>query len=156
MISSRYWRCFVIILYDCAISEEVNEARKQMFSQKAIPMDGLPPIPAALLVCSTGLVEHTKRAVYQAGHVWAQIFVAVPKLPSPGELGWLETNHGGWEVKLTHCPRLLMHVVNFLGVDAKRTAAGGSVKPSSVFYSILVCFCVPKWLDGLFFAHPAT
>jgi len=26
------------------------------------------------------LVEHAKRAAYKAGHIWAQIFVAVPNL----------------------------------------------------------------------------
>jgi len=87
-----------VVLYDRASSgEKVNEARKQLFSQKGRPMDGLPPTQAAL-------VEHTKRAAYQAGHVWAQMFVAVPKLPSPGEWGWLQTTEGSWEVKWTTLP----------------------------------------------------
>ena len=63
-------------------------------SQKGRPMDGLPPSQAAL-------VEHIKRAAYQAGHVWAQMFVAVPTLPSPGEWGWLQTTEGSWKVKWT-------------------------------------------------------
>ena len=45
-------------------------------------MDALPPTEAALR-------EHTKRAAYQAGHVWAQMFATVPRIPSPGEWGWL-------------------------------------------------------------------
>ena len=32
--------------------------------------------------------KHIKRAVYQEGHVWAQIFSAIPTLPSPSEWGW--------------------------------------------------------------------
>ncbi len=89
---------FVILLYDRTSTEvEVNEARKQLFSQKGRAMDGLPPTQAAL-------VEHTKRAAYQAGHVWAQMFVTVPNIPSPGEWGWLQTTDGGWEVKWTSLP----------------------------------------------------
>ena len=38
-------------------------------------MDSLPLTQAAL-------VEHIKRAAYQAGHVWSQMFEAVPSLPS--------------------------------------------------------------------------
>ena len=45
---------FAFLLYDRASSEEkVNEARKQLFSQKGRPVDGLPPAQAAL-------VEHTE------------------------------------------------------------------------------------------------
>lgn len=84
-----------VVLYDRASTEvKVNEAQKHLFSQKGRPMDGLPPTRAAL-------VEHTKKAAYQSGHVWAQMFVAVPKLPSPSEWGWLQTTNGGWEVKWT-------------------------------------------------------
>src|SRR5678815_1138652 len=52
----------------------------------------------------TALVEHTKRAAYQAGHVWAQMFVAVLKLPCPGDWGWLQTIEGGWVAKWTTLP----------------------------------------------------
>jgi len=41
-------------------------------------MDDLPPTQVPL-------VEHTTRAAYQVGHVWVQMFVAVPKVPCPGE-----------------------------------------------------------------------
>jgi hypothetical protein len=73
---------FVVLLYDRARNEEkVNAARKHLFSQKHRPMDGLPPTQIAL-------VEHTKRAANQAGEFWAQMFVAVPTIHFPGELGW--------------------------------------------------------------------
>ena len=56
---------FIVLHYDHASSEvRVNEAQKQLNCQKGsfLTMDGLPPIQAALL-------EHTKRAAYQAGHI---------------------------------------------------------------------------------------
>lgn len=40
----------------------VNEARQQLFSKKSKTIENIPPAQAALL-------QHTKRAVYQAGHV---------------------------------------------------------------------------------------
>ena len=87
-----------MLMYDRTSTEmKVNEARKQLFSQKSRSIDGIPPTQAAL-------VEHMKRAAYQAGHVWAQMFVAVPNLPSPSEWGWVQTANGGWEVKWTALP----------------------------------------------------
>ena len=87
-----------ILYLSDTLEEKVNEAQKQLFSQKRRPMDGFPPTRA-------GLMKYTKRATYQAGR--AQMFVPVPKLPSPGECGWLQINNGGWEVKWP-TPRLLM------------------------------------------------
>jgi len=63
----------VILLYDRTSSEEVTVVRKQLFAQKGRPMDGLPPTKAALKQ-HTG----TKRAAYQAGHVWATMFFVNP------------------------------------------------------------------------------
>src|SRR5688572_27170009 len=51
---------FAVLLYDRASSEDteekVNEARKQLFSQKGRPVNGLPPAQAAL-------VEHTENCL---------------------------------------------------------------------------------------------
>ena len=53
---------FVVQLYNRTSTEmNVNEARKQLFSQKGRPVDGLPPTQAALL-------EHIKRAAVMSGH----------------------------------------------------------------------------------------
>ncbi|KAK3737278.1 hypothetical protein QZH41_007347 [Actinostola sp. cb2023] len=73
---------FVILLYDrTSTKREVNEARKQLFAEKGRSFDAIPPSKAALL-------EHTKRAAYQAGHCWGQTLTASPILPSPDEWGW--------------------------------------------------------------------
>ena len=123
---------FVILIYDRTSSEEkVNEARKQLFSQKGRPMDGLPPSQAAL-------VEHIKRAAYQAGHVWAQMFVAVPTLPSPSEWGWLQTIDGGWEVKWTILAEAFQACREFLRCLCK-TSQCKCVKASLQCTGL--CFC---------------
>ena len=89
---------FVILLYDRTSTDvNINDARKQLFSHKGRQMDGLPPTQAAL-------IEHIKRAAYQAGHTWAQMFVTTPEIPSPSEWGWQEITGGGWEVKWTSIP----------------------------------------------------
>jgi len=74
--------CFVVLIYDRTSSlEHVNEARKQLFTQKCRAIDGWPPKNAAL-------IHHIKRAAYQAGHCWSQTMIATPELPSPSEWEW--------------------------------------------------------------------
>ena len=83
---------FVVLLYDRTSSQELdNGARKQLFTQKGRAIEGLTPTQAALL-------QHTKRAAYQAGHCWAQTMIAIPELPSPGEWGWNRNENGGWKI----------------------------------------------------------
>ncbi|KAL9954824.1 hypothetical protein ACROYT_G042404 [Oculina patagonica] len=73
---------FVVLLYDRTSSKTaVNDARKQLFTQKGRTLDAIPPTRAAL-------VEHTKRAAYQAGYCWGQALFPSPVLPSPQEWGW--------------------------------------------------------------------
>ena len=52
-------------------------------------MENIPPTKAALL-------QHVRRAAYQAGYVWSQARVPVPVLPSPALCGWL-TSDSGWK-----------------------------------------------------------
>ena len=53
---------FVILLYDrTGTLDCVNQARKQLFTQKGRSIEGLPPTKAALIL-------HTKRVAYQAGY----------------------------------------------------------------------------------------
>jgi len=128
--------CIVVLMYDQTSTEiKVNEAQKQLFSQKSRPIDGIPPTQAAL-------VEHTKRAAYQAGHVWAQMFVAVPNLPSPSEWGWVQTANGGWEVKWTAPPEASWACQDV----GARMAAGTSASVLKWFYSVLHCVNVEAFV----------
>ena len=86
-----------VLIYDRTSSKlTVNEARKQLFAQKGRSRDSIPPSRAAL-------VEHTKRAAYQAGHCWNQALKARPVLPSPGNWGWTLYD-GKWEPYWTALP----------------------------------------------------
>ena len=52
---------FVVLMYDrSSLCATVNAARRQIFTKKGRPVDGLPPTKDALL-------QHTRRATYQAG-----------------------------------------------------------------------------------------
>ncbi len=72
---------YVVSLYSstCPLME-VNHAHKQIFAQSSRSFEYLPPTKAALL-------EHIKRATYQASYVWGQSLVAEQVLSSPGSWG---------------------------------------------------------------------
>lgn len=79
---------FVVLLYDRTSDMlQVNDARKQLFTQKSRSLDNLPPTCAALK-------EHVKRASYQA-YCWSQALICSPDIPSPSEWGW-EKGSSGW------------------------------------------------------------
>ena len=74
---------FVVLLYKKTSQLcKVNEARNIFFSAGR-KIQNVPPTKAAL-------VQHVERAVYQAGHIWGQVLVASPVLPSPSDWGWVQ------------------------------------------------------------------
>eukprot|EP00794_Sanderia_malayensis_P021240 gene21241-23314_t len=78
----RYLERFVALMYDTTTTtNNVNEARKHLFTQKGRQIDNIPPTKGALL-------QHVKRASYQAGFVWGQCLERYPELPSPNAFGW--------------------------------------------------------------------
>jgi len=73
---------FVILLYDVNCRcVSVNAARKKLFASKGKSVENIPPTLDAL-------VQHMRRAVYQAGYIWSQSLVLQPILPSPSDWGW--------------------------------------------------------------------
>ena len=85
---------FVVLLYDRTCEfQTLNEARRYLFSKKSREMENIPPSQAALL-------EHSKRAAFQAGHIWGQTLVSEPEVPS----------------------RLRNHVWNFYVASARKLA----------------------------------
>ncbi|KMQ81601.1 hypothetical protein RF55_25812, partial [Lasius niger] len=74
---------FTVILYDknCEF-DNVNEARKELFCQKTKSMEKLPPTKDALL-------QHSKRAAYQAG-LWCTSEHSQQHAPNPEGWGWTQ------------------------------------------------------------------
>ena len=87
---------FVVLMY-VQTSEimEVNDARKQLFSQKSRTLDNTPPTQAAL-------TQHIKCTCYQA-NCWNQALVMDPEMPEPSDWGWTKETTG-WQPLWTILP----------------------------------------------------
>ena len=72
-------------------------------------MQSIPPTKAAL-------EEHVKRAVYQGGHMWGQVLVSTPELPSPCKWGWSKTSEGDYEPFWTCLPDAGQSLANAIKV----------------------------------------
>ncbi|KAK3728106.1 hypothetical protein QZH41_014263 [Actinostola sp. cb2023] len=87
---------FVVVMYDrTSTKTSVNEARKQLFTQQGRAFNAIPPSRAALL-------QHAKRATYQAGYCWSQALTPSPDLPCPDKWGWVFKE--GWQPFWTTLP----------------------------------------------------
>ena len=81
-------RC-VILLYDrTSENTQVDQARKYLFA-KGRQLDRIAPTWVALL-------EHVRRAAFQAGHTWGQSLVAQQQLPSQSHWGWTKDSSDQW------------------------------------------------------------
>ena len=88
---------FVVLLYSRTSSQTtVNKARQEL-SSKGNRTENIPPTQAALL-------QHTRRAVYQAGHIWGNAPVPKPTLPSPSDWGWQKIENE-WKAVWTLLPQ---------------------------------------------------
>ena len=73
---------FVVLMYDKASTADgVDEATLDLFARKHKPYKAIHPTRAAL-------IQHTKRAAYQAGCVWAQAILHQPEAENPADWGW--------------------------------------------------------------------
>ena len=92
-----FWsNMYTILLYDrTSTCTNINEAHKQLFAIKGRTIGNIPPTKAAL-------EQHIKRAIYQGGFVWGQLFEIAPALPSPSAYGWAYAD--GWMPLWTMLP----------------------------------------------------
>ena len=73
---------FVVMMYDRSSSTEaVDDARLELFARKQRSYEAIPPTRAAL-------VQHIRRAAYQAACIWSRALVCQPEEESPAEWGW--------------------------------------------------------------------
>ena len=106
---------FVVLLYDRTSSHDhVNDARKQLFTQKGRAIDALPTTREALR-------QHIRRTAYKAGYCWDQMMVAATELPSPSEWGWIKSDTG-WDVCWATLTEAKKHAGHFSDAAAKREA----------------------------------
>lgn len=75
---------FVVTMYDRSSTATcVNNARLELFARKQRSYQSIPPTQAAL-------VQHLKRAAYQAACIWSQATVCQPETQSPADWGWIQ------------------------------------------------------------------
>ena len=89
---------FIVLLYDKTSSKScVNEASVNLFTRKGKDIYHIPPTQGSLL-------QHVKRAVYQAGYCWSQPLNPIMELPISHEWGWKSSSSGTWEVLWSELP----------------------------------------------------
>ena len=75
---------FTILMYDrSSKADSVDDTRLDMFARKQRTYESIPPTRASLL-------QHVKRAAYQAGCIWSQATVCQPHPESPADWGWVK------------------------------------------------------------------
>ena len=108
---------FTVVIYDkTSTLVSVNEARKELFCQKNTTMENIPPTQQALL-------QHTKRAVYQAG-IWTTCHQAQQQTPTAEGCGWtLDAETKSWVPVWSSLP-VAAKAVSELVKCACKSAAG--------------------------------
>ncbi len=133
---------FVVLLYSRTSSiVTVNSVRKQLFSHGNRKLENIPPSKAALL-------QHVKRASFQAGHVWGQALIANPTLPSPSEWGWQkEDNDGQWTPLWTILPEASKGCRELIKFGCKKQCCGRCQCSKANLKCTQLCFCEGQCTD---------
>ena len=117
---------FVIAMYDrSSTTEAVDEARLDLFARKQRSYDAIPPTQAAL-------IQHTRRATYQAGCIWGQATVCQMEPQSPSDWGGRKKTTFGKPFG-QHFLRLLRAVNSLQSVDVKQNVEEGASVIVSVY-----------------------
>ena len=113
---TRNIETFVVLLYDRGSElRSVDEARQQLFCTRSHSLDRIPPTSAALK-------QHILRASYQGGHVWSQVHLALPELPSPAEWGW--ERDGQWKPVWTTLAQAQQSCYELIHCSCKKACRG--------------------------------
>lgn len=89
---------FTVLMYDkTSCLGHVNEVRVDLFARKGRDVLHIPPTQGCLL-------EHVKRAAYQAGYCWSRSLLPLADLPQPEKWGWTRSSGESWEVLWSKLP----------------------------------------------------
>ncbi|KAJ8364285.1 hypothetical protein SKAU_G00131160 [Synaphobranchus kaupii] len=108
---------FVITMYDrSSTAAGIDDARLDMFARKQKPYEAIPPTRAAL-------IQHAKRAAYQAGCIWGQATVCQMETKSPSDWGW--TKQGDlWQIFWTVLPPIAQRCQQLTKCGCKTECSG--------------------------------
>ena len=125
---------FIILLYDRTSGKDsVNSARKHLFTKKSRQMQNLPPTQAALM-------EHIKRACYQAGYCWACALQTEPELPSPSDWGWQKLTDK-WEPKWSSLQPLSNSCSELISCQCKKGCTKRCKCHKACLPCTALCYC---------------
>ena len=126
---------FVITLYDrSSPTTDVDEVRIDLFARKQKSYDAIPPTRAAL-------VQHTKRAAYQAGCIWGQATIRQMEFDSPAEWGWKQQEDNTWHVYWTTLSPIAESCQQLRKCGCKTECSGIDVDKSVIDLAFLVQDC---------------
>ena len=124
---------FVILMYDRTSDiVEINEARKQLFTQKSRSLENLPPTLAAL-------EQHIKRASHQS-NCWNLALIPDPDLPSPADWGW-KKDQTGWQPVWTNLPEASQSCSELIRCGCKKGCTGMCKCFKAALKCTALCFC---------------
>lgn len=130
---------FVVLLYS-RTSEilKVNDARRQLFTQKARSLENLPPTQAAL-------EQHSRRASLQS-NCWNQALVRCPRLPSPSDWGW-KRDQAGWQPLWTTLPEASQSCYELIHCGCKKGCTGRCKCIKASLKCTALCSCSGECQD---------
>ena len=124
---------FVVLLFDkTSTCTKVDNARKKLFPRKSL-LERIPPTQAALM-------QHIRRAVYQGGHIWGNMLVPEPVIPSPSDWGWVKTGDS-YEPYWTTLPQASKSCQELLSCGCKRSCQKNCKCKNAALQCTGLCFC---------------
>ena len=127
---------FVCLMYDrTTMLNKTNELRKELFSKKCKDLESIPPTENALL-------QHSKRASFQAGYCWGQSTKPDPKLPSPTDWGWKQRQDGDTFIPLwTNLPEAAEACYELIKYGCKVSCQGNCKCHTANLKCTALCNC---------------
>jgi len=124
---------FVVLMYDrTSDSMQVNDARKQLFTQKSRTLENIPPTQAALQ-------QHIKRACYQA-NCWNQALAKDPQMPEPSDWGWTKDTTR-WQPLWTTLPEASKSCHELIHCSCQKGCTGRCKCAKAALKCTALCFC---------------
>ena len=125
---------FIILLYDrTSTCTDIDTARRKLFAKRH-NAQLIPPTKAAL-------EEHVKRALFQGAHVWGQMLLPAPKLPSPCRWGWSKTSEGDYEPFWTCLPDAGQSSYELISCKCKKLCGGHCKCKIAQLKCTALCVC---------------
>ena len=126
---------FVVLLYQRTSSlRKVLAAKKSMLASVNRKIENIPQTTGAL-------VQHVKRAVYQAGHIWDQYMQGDLTLPSPSAWGWERTDNSPWIACWTTLPEASKACQELLRCGCKKACSKRCRCVKTNLKYTQLCFC---------------